>query len=346
MPAHRDEYLRLFGAPTDDGQGAACARSSRRAPSTPTRGGARRARRATPRASAMLGVFCGSATVEDALAGAEARADRRDSWDGLAEGARPLPPRYEVVWNDGAVPEAFLERARRDPGRARLEALARDDRPLLRRRSAGGRPAASRAGPGPRRLRNSRRGDRQRPPARRSAAATGSRTRRASSFTRTPTSSGASFPRTVRRRLAEVARRPGDDGARTFRLFGEAIPTALGQGSPIARSARRDWSLDGPWYHTEDVDACAKRIYPIIAARPSTPGSRSTKGWSCSAIRLRQARAVTGFLSPLGRNLYSRRPGGPGSERMRRMQRPRTRRRPDRVLDLACASWEPASSSA
>jgi hypothetical protein len=66
VPAHRAEYLRLFGPLTEDDR-TQLEPSSR--PARSTRSEAENAmRRAFRRASAMLGVFCGSATVDAALA--------------------------------------------------------------------------------------------------------------------------------------------------------------------------------------------------------------------------------------------------------------------------------------
>jgi hypothetical protein len=71
-------------------------------------------------------------------------------------------------------------------------------------------------------------------------------------------------PEDRRQRLAQFAAGLDDASARAFQLFGEAVPTALGQGIADRAFRPSSWSLDGPWYHRKDVDTCAKHIYPIV----------------------------------------------------------------------------------
>ena len=73
-------------------------------------------------------------------------------------------------------------------------------------------------------------------------------------------------PAERQRRLALAAAGVDDDGAKAFRLFREAIPTALGQGVADRMFRPSSWSLDGPWYHTEDVDLAAKRIFATVSS--------------------------------------------------------------------------------
>ena len=61
-------------------------------------------------------------TVDQALATLRPELPE-EACEGLAGALAHFRPRYEIVWNDGAVPKAFLERARRDPSRPQLTAL-------------------------------------------------------------------------------------------------------------------------------------------------------------------------------------------------------------------------------
>lgn len=262
VPAHRAEYLRLFGALTDDDRAHLDAFLAARAEHA-SRVAADAARRNfPPRTSAMLGVFCGSATVDDALAALKPELTPV-AWDGLAKALLHFRPRYEVVWDDGAVPKAFLENARRDPGRSQLTAL------LARIvRFYGVDPLTV-------------------PPPRLALvpvpAGFGTHAEAIGGVLLLEIREGETLadeasvvvhenahflwglvPEERRRRLALLAAGLGDAALGTFRLFGEAIPTALGQGVADRAFRPAAWSLDGPWYHTPDVDACAKRIYPTV----------------------------------------------------------------------------------
>ena len=262
VPAHREEYLRLFGALSGEDRAHLEAFVAARAEHVSRQAADAARRDIPPRASAMLGVFCGSATVEDALAALKPELTPV-AWHGLAKALAHFRPRYEVVWNDGAVPQAFLERARRDPGRWQLEALlarivrfygvdplkASPPRLALVPVPAGfGTHAEAIGGV---LLLEIRKGE------------------TLADEASVVVHENAHFlwglvPEERRRRLALFAAGLDDGGARAFRLFGEAIPTALGQGVADRAFRPSAWSPDGPWYHTPDVDACAKRIYPIV----------------------------------------------------------------------------------
>jgi hypothetical protein len=211
----------------------------------------------------LLGVFCESATVEDALAKLKP-VSTGDAWNGLAKALAHFRPRYEIVWNGGAIPKAFLERARRDPGRPKLEALLAR---IVRFYGVDPRSA---------------------PPPRLAlvpvpagfgthAEAIGDvllvevrQDEGLADEASVIVHENAHFlwslvPPERRRRLATYASGVGDDGTRAFGLFGEAIPTALGQGVADRAFRPSTWSPDDGWYHLEDVDTCAKRIYPTVA---------------------------------------------------------------------------------
>jgi hypothetical protein len=263
VPAHRAEYLRLFGRLTGEDAThleafvAARAEHAQREAANAQRGGV------PPRTSAMLGVFCGSTTVDAALARLEPELTR-DAWDGLAKALAHFSPRYEVVWNDGAVPRAFLESARRDPGRQQLAALLAK---IVR--FFGVDPLAI-------------------PPPRLALVPVphgfGTHAEAIGGVLFLEICSGDTLadeasvivhenshflwnlvPTERQRRLAAFAAGLDANGARTFRLFGEAIPTALGQGVADRLFRPSSWSLDGPWYHTQEIDACAKRIFAAVS---------------------------------------------------------------------------------
>src|SRR6185436_10666432 len=66
------------------------------------------------------------------------------------------------------------------------------------------------------------------------------------------------------RSLSRAAADEGEAAEKIFRVLGEAIPTVFGQGIADRSFNPSSWSLHDPWYHVEDVDACAKRIYPVL----------------------------------------------------------------------------------
>jgi len=212
----------------------------------------------------MLGVFCGSATVDAALARLKPELTE-GAWDGLAKALAHFRSRYEVVWNDGAVPRAFLESAHRDPGRKQLAALLAKivrfygvDPLMVPPPRLALVPVPHGFGThaeaiGGALLLEIRSGETL-------ADEASVVVHESSHFL------WSLVPAERQRRLAAFAAGLDDDGARTHRLFGEAIPTALGQGVADRAFRPSSWSLDGPWYHTQEVDACAKRIFAVVSA--------------------------------------------------------------------------------
>ncbi len=63
--------------------------------------------------------------------------------------------------------------------------------------------------------------------------------------------------------LEATVRQLGSEAVLTWRLLHEALPTALAQGVAAQRFDPR-WSLGLPWYHRQDVDVAAKRIFPLV----------------------------------------------------------------------------------
>jgi hypothetical protein len=264
VPAHRAEFLRLFGPLTPDDRAQLEAFVEARAQHAQHEAASAMRQGVPPRASAMLGVFCGSATVDAALATLKPELTQ-EAWDALAGALAHFRSRYEVVWKDGAVPREFLESARRDPGRAQLAALLAkivrfyDVDPLavppprLALVPVPGGYGTHAEAIGSVLLLEIRNGDRL-------ADEASVVVHENSHFL------WSLVPAERQRRLASVAAGLGDDGAAAFQLFREAIPTALGQGVADRAFRSSSWSIDSPWYHTKDVDACAKRIFEIVNA--------------------------------------------------------------------------------
>ena len=254
IPAHRDEFLRRFGPLTAEDRRQLGAFVAARAVH----------RDRVHSSSAMLGAFCGATSVESALAAVRPNLTE-SAYEDLAEALEWFRPKYERVWSDGAVPKAFLTSVRVDPGMRRLERI------LARMvRFYGVDPKAS-APPrialvpvpdgygthaeaiGDVLLLEIRPGE--------------SLAEQASVIAH----ENAHFlwglvPRERRARLAESARALDAGGSGAWSVFHEAIPTALGQGVADRAFREREWSMEDDWYHTRDVDRCAKRIYPVVRA--------------------------------------------------------------------------------
>lgn len=245
IPAHREEFLRRFGPLTAEDQ-----RQLRRFVSARA---VHRDRTRSP--SAMLGVFCGSTSIESALAEVKPELSA-DAYEDLAGSLAWFRPKYERVWSGGRGPEAFLASVRTDPGMRRLEKI------LGRMvRFYGVDPKAS----SPPRIALVPVPDGYGTHAEAIGDVLLLEIRPGESLAEQASviaHENAHFlwglvPKERRVRLAESA-----NGAWT--VFHEAIPTALGQGV-ADRAFRGDaWSMQHDWYHTRDVDRYAKRIYPLV----------------------------------------------------------------------------------
>jgi len=263
IPAHREQYLRLFGPLTDEdkthlvGFIAARAEHLKRVRESASRGDA------PPRGSALLGVFCAAPTVDDALASVRGELSPA-TWTAFAAALAYFRPKYEVVWHDGEIPRKFLERARRDSSLHRLEDLLAEivrfygvdplDAPAPRLALVpvpGGFGTHAEA-IGGELLLEIRPGDTL-------ADEASVIVHETSHFLWSLVPVGRQMS------LARFADGLDEAAARQFRLLGEAIPTALGQGVADRAFRPSEWTLDGPWYHTPDVDACARRIFPVVA---------------------------------------------------------------------------------
>jgi len=262
IPVHRQQYVDLYGAFTVEDQAAleafiaARADDLRRQETAAERGGP------SVKFSALLGMFCAASTVDDALAQARKQLSQA-SYDGLAGALSHFAPKYARIWNDGAIPKAFLDRARADRSIPRLEDL------LLRivafydvdPRSAppphlalvpvppGGGTHAEAIGPVL--LLEIREGDTL-------ADEASVIVHETSHFL------WKLVPDDRQERLLAVARRLDETPPKVVPLLGEAVPTALGQGIADKMFRPRGWSLGHPWYHIPEVDLLAKRIFPLV----------------------------------------------------------------------------------
>ena len=71
-------------------------------------------------------------------------------------------------------------------------------------------------------------------------------------------------PASRRAEMAAIADASGEHGPTAWALLQEALPTAIAQGVADSRLGAPGWSMRRPWYDVEQVDAYAKRIYPIV----------------------------------------------------------------------------------
>jgi hypothetical protein len=264
VPAHREQYLRRFGPLTADDKTQLAAFIAARAEHLERMRDAAARNGARARGSALLGVFCAAETVEDALASVQGEL-APGTWSGLAAALAHFRPKYEIVWNHGEVPNAFLDRARRDASLDRLETLlakivrfygvnpleAPAPRLALVPVPAGfGTHAEAIGGV---LLLEIRKGDTL-------ADEASVIVHETSHFL------WSLVPPARQRSLARFAVGLDESAAREVPLLGEAIPTALGQGVADRAFRPSEWTIEGPWYHTAEVDTCARRIYPIVAA--------------------------------------------------------------------------------
>lgn len=262
IPAYREEYTRRFGrlGGEDERQLRAfvAARTEHR---EWVRDGARREGRPAL-SSAMLGVFCGSATVEQAMATMKPQLSE-EAFAALTSALAWFRPKYERIWADGVVPEAFLERVRSDPGMPKLARILDRMVRFYDVAPTAAKPPRIALVPVPDGygthaeaiedvlLLEIRPGE--------------SLADQASVIAH----ENAHFlwslvPQERQRRLAAYMGELDESAGRAWILFREAIPTALGQGVTDRSFRPGAWSMDDEWYHTRDVDQCAKRIYSTV----------------------------------------------------------------------------------
>jgi hypothetical protein len=250
VPAHRRQYVQLFGPLTaEDKTQLAAFIAARGDPNA--------------RGSALLGVFCTAATVEGALTSVQGELTQA-SWNALAAALAHFRPKYEVVWNGGEIPNAFLRRARRDASLDRLEQLlakivhfygvdprqAPPPRLALVPVPTGHGTHAEAIGDVL--LLEIRTGDTL-------ADEASVIVHETSHFL------WSLVPVERQQRMARYADGLGESAGREFALLREAIPTALGQGVADRAFRPAEWTTEGPWYHIVEVDTYARQIYPMVA---------------------------------------------------------------------------------
>jgi hypothetical protein len=263
IPAHREEFLRLFGPLTGDDtrhlNAFVAARAEhmkmrRELPPSPL-----------PRAtgSALLGIFCRGGSVDAALASAKPELTP-ESWAGLDAAVRHFEPKYRTVWNGGAVPQAFIDSARADRLRPRLEALLAKIARFYRVDPTQAPPPRIALVPVPE-------GYGTHAEAIDGVLLIEIRPRETLSDEASVIVHELSHflwsivPAERQQRMAGYVLGLDEASARTYRLLGEGIPTALGQGVADRIFRPRQWSPEAAWYHLIDVDACAHRVYPLVS---------------------------------------------------------------------------------
>lgn len=271
VPAHQEEFVLRFGHPSAEDKKqiaafvAARAEHFKRLQSIAARGGP------PARVSAMLGSFCEAETVEAALASVRPELSA-EAYRGLSGSLAWFRTKYEGIWSDGAVPKEFLARARTDPGRAALESILARIVAFYGVDVAGARPPRLALVPVPDGFGTHAEtiGDViliEIRPADRLADEASVIVHENSHWL------WSLVPPDRQARLAAYAAGLDAASQRAFALFGEAIPTALGQGVADRRFRPARWSFDAPWYHVSEIDFCAKSIYPLVRSALSSGGT-------------------------------------------------------------------------
>ena len=278
VEAHREEFVRLFGRPDSSVSERLL--------------GFARARRAVAgrlpreRRDALTVAFFEARTLDDALRAAAAVATE-DELAALRGAIETFEPRYRRIWNDGAEARQFLSRVSADERAGALAALlvriARfydvpvADTPHPRivlapvpsghgtHAQAIGRHLLIEIRPGEGLV------DQVAPIVHENAHFLFQRIE--------PARAGS---------LERVAAERGSIGDESWLLLREALPTALGQGV-ASRRFQPDFSLEARWYHLDEVDAYAKRIYPLVS-RTVRRGGRLDAEFVRAAVELRATR--------------------------------------------------------
>jgi hypothetical protein len=249
IPIHRQEFVRRWGKPTAaDNALLLKFRRARVAHHAATRN-----------ASALLGIFCSERDVKAALAAARKDLSPDEASD-LAEALAGLTPKFDALWDDGAVPKAFVKRVGDDPQRAELatllariaaffdvdpKALPRPHLVLVPVPEGWGTHAQA---VGRQLLLEIRAGD-------------GLPEQAAVIVHENTHFLFQAMPQARRAELAAAAKALHESGETAWTTLQEALPTAFGQGiaDRIVRPAQ--WSRRNPWYHDPEVDAYAKSLH-------------------------------------------------------------------------------------
>ncbi len=209
----------------------------------------------------MLGVFLQEPDLEAAFARIEPVLGP-EAVDAMASALEHFRPRYEEIWDGGSMARGFLDGARSDPERKKLEGfLARvagffgvDPLSVPRPRlvvvpvppddgthaQAVGKNLLVEVRPGESLI------DEVAPIVHENAHYLWQR-----------------MSQDLQNRLLEVVRNHAA-GAQAWALLGEALPTAIAQGVAERTFQPSRWSPELEWYHIPAVDSYAKRIYPAV----------------------------------------------------------------------------------
>ena len=259
VPAYHEEFISRFGRITRTQRNLlerfreARARDSRRQVDVPS--GARGL-------GALRHTFLEAENLDSALAKARSEMDEKD-FAVLRETLLYFRPKYEILWDDGAIPRRFLRRLEQDDRKKKLERLlARIAHGFDVKLSSLPRPTVvlvpvpsgygtHATAVGPYLLVEVR------PPDRLAEQA---------SVIVHENSHYLFFNmnRERRERFDALVSSAPAPARKAWRALHEALPTALGQGVADQTFRPQGWSPENTWYHTREVDAYAKALYPLV----------------------------------------------------------------------------------
>lgn len=271
VTAHRLEYHRRFGSfrAVDRAKLSAFAM-------------ARRAHASSGRDPAsLLGIFCTSGTIDEALAAARTELDPR-GLEAVRSAIEHFRARYDEIWDDGDQTDAFLRLAGSDPTWTQIETFLASMAKFYGVDPASAPPARIALVPVP---------DGHGTHAQAMGRALMVEIRPGDTLAEQASvivHENAHFlfdmvPPERRRALEDYAAGYGRAGTTTWTLLREGLPTALGQGVADKTFRPRAWSLRNVWYHITEVDQAAKRLYPLVN-HVLANGARLDEGFVQAAI--------------------------------------------------------------
>ena len=278
IPAHQKQFRAWFGEPTQedfellDRFRKARLRDARRIEEGST----------SPRGLARLRqVFLEADSLGEAFDRADREMDLEDAED-IRETLRIFGTKYREIWNEVETAEQFTRRLQADPDFVRLERLLADiatffDVDLTTAAHPTVVPVPVPSGHGTH------------------ATAVGSYllievrppdrlANQASVIVHENAHYLFSLIDDERRERLESIAGSSRRNRRAWLALREALPTALGQGVADREFRPGSWSLSSPWYHTEEVDAYAKKLYPLVR-RTLRDGGRFDEGFFERALR-------------------------------------------------------------
>jgi hypothetical protein len=259
--AHREDFIEHHGRPSEEDIRNLNSFRAARLEHMRTHAG-RDGPFSIPRSSALLGVFCSSESLDQALERAAEQLSPAALED-LKASVEYFRPRYEAIWRDGEIPHRFLRRVRDDPRRERLEDLLnRMARFYDVEIPESFHPQIAlvpvRAGYGTHAEAVGRHLLLEIRPEDDLAGQASVIVHENAHFLWTV------LPEERRDRLETIAREAAPRGGEAWRALREALPTALGQGVADRQFRPDRWSRRFPWYHEPVVDAYAKALYGLV----------------------------------------------------------------------------------